>query len=383
MDLKHVKNIQGNTASMFLFSEIGGFGIDGQMFADELQWLSNNGVDDVTIHINSGGGSVLDGLSILRSIQMFSGNVTTQIEGVAASIAGVIALGGSKRTMVDFGRIMVHDPSFSDSGSMDEKQKNALDSIRQMLIDIFDKNTDIGRDEIENIMSTETWFDAITALSRGMIDEIINTERNVENVFEGVTEIAGMVNRANSIHQQLSNKNNNNMKVIKNHLSLDEKSDESAIVNAIEKIETRAQTSETKVVELENSLTEKETEIATATTEIENKQTEIDGLTKTIATNVVDQAIAIGKFGKDKRDELVDQAVEMGVEKFNNMVTAIKSVPAKITDQLKVDDVANVDGKTFRELEQKNPKMLNELKTSNPEKYSELFKNEYGVEFQA
>ena len=204
MDLKYIKNMNGSTASMFLFSEIGGWGIDGQMFADELKYLSENNVTDVTIHINSGGGSVIDGLSILRSIQMFAGNITTQIEGVAASIAGVIALGGKKRTMVDFGRIMVHDPSLSNVDDMDEKQRNALNSIREMLIDIFDKNTNIDRAEIDTIMSTETWFDSITALSRGMIDEIISTDRNAENVFDGQTTIAGMVNRANSIHQQLS-----------------------------------------------------------------------------------------------------------------------------------------------------------------------------------
>ncbi len=384
MELKHVKNIQGETASMFLFSEIGGWGIDGQMFADELRWLGENGVNDVTIHINSGGGSVLDGLSIMRAIQMFKGTTTTQIEGIAASIAGVIALAGDKRTMVDFGRIMVHDPSFSDSGSMDEKQRNALSSIREMLIDIFERNTDIERSEIDNIMKTETWFDAITALSRGMVDEIINTERIAENVFEGVTEIAAMVNRAETIHRQFANSNNNNMKVIKNHLKLDEKSDENAIVNAIETIETRAQNAENKVDELENSITEKETEIGNQKSEIENKTTEIDTLKNTIAENVVDSAIAAGKFAKDKKSELVDQALDMGIENFTKMVDAIKSVPAKITDQLKVDNVdKGIDGKSFRELEKENPKALNALKNDNPEKYAELFKNEYGVEFSA
>ena len=378
MDLKYIKNMNGSTASMFLFSEIGGWGIDGQMFADELKYLSENNVTDVTIHINSGGGSVIDGLSILRSIQMFAGNITTQIEGVAASIAGVIALGGKKRTMVDFGRIMVHDPSFSNVDDMDEKQRNALNSIREMLIDIFDKNTNIDRAEIDTIMSTETWFDSITALSRGMIDEIISTDRNAENVFDGQTTIAGMVNRANSIHQQLSIKTQIKMEMVKNHLSLDVKSDDDAIVNAIKEIENRANTAETKTVELENSIVEKQTEIDTKVTEIENANTEIEVLKKTVATNVVDQAINAGKFAADKKSELVDQALEIGIVNFNKMIEAIKSVPAKITDHLKGDQTI-VDEKSFRELEKTNPTLLNKIKTDNPEKYAEMYLNEYGV----
>jgi ATP-dependent protease ClpP protease subunit len=382
MDLKHVKNIQSNTASMFLFSEIGGWGIDGQEFANELQWLGKNGVDDVTIHINSGGGSVIDGLSILRSIQMFDGTIKTQIEGIAASIAGIIALGGQTRTMVDFGRIMIHDPSFANGDDMDDKQTNALNSIREMLIDIFDKNTNIDRDEIDTIMKTETWFDSITALSRGMIDEIVSTDRKAENVFEGQTNIADMVNRANSIHQQHSQTSiKNTMESVKNHLKLDKNSNETAVVDAITAIENRVQTAETKVTDLTNTIETKNTEIATATETITNKQTEIDGLVKVVATNAVDQAINIGKFSKEKRDELIDQAVEMGVEKFNNMITAIKSVPAKITDHLKGGDTDPTDGKTFRELEKSNPRALNALKTDNPTKYAELFKNEYGVEY--
>lgn len=384
MDLKHVKNIQGNTASMFLFSEIGGWGIDGQMFADELQWLGKNGVDDVTIHINSGGGSVLDGLSILRAIQMFGGSITTQIEGIAASIAGVIALGGQKRTMVDFGRIMVHDPSFTNVDELDDKQKNALNAIREMLIDIFDKNTNIERDEIDTIMKTETWFDSITALSRGMIDEIVPTDRNAQNVFEGQTTIAGMVNRANSIHQQNSQTIEIKMESVKNHLKLDKNSNETAIVDAITAIENRVESAETKVTELTNTIETKDQEIADATQTIVDKQIEIDGLVKTIAANTVDQAISVGKFGKEKRDELIDQAVEMGVEKFNNMIQAIKSVPAKITDQLKGGDGSDqTEGKTFRQLEKENPTVLNALKKDNPTKYAELFQNEYGVEYAA
>ena len=375
MDLKYIKNMNGDTAAMFLFSEIGGWGVDGQEFANELKWLGENGVKNVTIHINSGGGSVLDGLSILRAIQMFDGNIETSIEGIAASIAGVIALGGKKRKMVDFGRIMVHDPAFSNVENMDEKQKRALDSIREMLIDIFVNNTEIERDEIDNIMKTETWFDAITALSHGMVDEIINTDRKAENVFEGVTEIAAMVNRANSIHQQLSNKNESKMKEIKNHLKLDDKSDETAIVNAIEKIENRATEAENKVETLETTLTEKDQTI-------ENHESEIAGLKKTVAENAVDAAIDAGKFDKAKHDELVDQALEMGVEAFNNMVKAIKSQPAKITDQLQSDDAEKaINGKSFRDLEKNNPELLNQLKNENPAKYAELFKNEYGVEY--
>ena len=380
MNLKHVKNIQGNTASMFLFSDIGGYGVDGQNFVNELQWLRENGVNNVTIHINSGGGSVLDGLSILRSIQLFDGIITTQVEGIAASIAGVIALGGQRRKMVDFGRIMIHDPSFSGGDTVDEKQKNAITEIRTMLISIFERNSTISKDEIDNLMSAESWLDANSAFKMGLVDEIIDTQRKAENVFEGVTDIAAMVSRATNIHLQIANPKIENMNEIKNHLKLSADANEQTIVETVVKIEDRATTAETKVTELTNTLTEKETEIETSKTAIETKDAEIVNLTKTIAENVVDKAITAGKFAKEKRAELIDQALEMGVDKFSTLTNAISAKPAKIVDLLNTDTPDATDGKTFRQLEKENPKALNALRNSDSEKYKVLYKAEYGVE---
>ena len=206
MDLKHVKNMTSDTASMFLFSEIGGWGIDGQQFANEISWLGQNGIKTIDVYINSGGGDVLDGLSILRAMQLFDGVINTHIQGIAASIAGVLAMGGATRTMVDFGQIMIHDPSFAGDAKITEQQQNAVDAVRTMLVSIFDKNTTMTPEKISEIMAAETWINSDEAKSLGLIDKIVSTERKFENIFEGITDVGAMVNRAAGVVPKIKSK---------------------------------------------------------------------------------------------------------------------------------------------------------------------------------
>lgn len=371
MELKHVKNRTSDTASMFIFSDIGGWGIDGQQFADEIDYLGRNGITTINVHINSGGGSVIDGLSILRSMQLFEGVINTHVEGVAASIAGVLAMGGSNRTIVDFGRIMIHDPSFSGGENVDEKQKNAIDSIREMLISIFDKNSTMSTDEISEIMTAETWFDSVESLSRGLVDEIIDTERKFENIFKGETNVAAMVNRAAGAYspKNKNKKKESSMKNLTSHLKLDTSSNESAIIDAVKVIEANA-------VEVAEQLTNANVIVDAAKVEIENLKT-------IVATAKVDTAIASGKIKKESRDAMIVLATKNS-DAFNSILDSVPPKAAKIIDLIgesgETTDLEKlIDGKTFRDLEKTNRSLLNKVKAENVELFNEMYLAEYGV----
>jgi ATP-dependent protease ClpP protease subunit len=353
MELKHVKNMTSDTASMFIFSEIGAWGIDGQQFANEIEWLGRNGITTINVNINSGGGSVIDGLSILRSMQLFDGIINTHVEGVAASIAGVLAMGGKTRSIVDFGRIMIHDPSFSGNEALDEKQQKAVDAVRQMLIVIFDKNTTMTTDEISSIMTAETWFDAAESLSRGLVDKVIDTERKFENIFKGETNVAAMVNRATTIYNKPNTEiQKRKMINLTSHLKLAENAAETAIIDAV------------KVIEENAAIVDGKLNDANAT--IAANATEITSLKKVVATADVDKAITAGQIA------------------FNAIVENVPVKAAKIMDLLNdgkpdADLSILINGKSFRELEKTDNALLNRIEKEDVKMFNKMYFNQYGV----
>lgn len=368
MDLKHVKNMTSDTASMFLFSEIGGWGIDGQQFANEISWLGQNGIKTIDVYINSGGGDVLDGLSILRAMQLFDGVINTHIQGIAASIAGVLAMGGATRTMVDFGQIMIHDPSFAGDAKITEQQQNAVDAVRTMLVSIFDKNTTMTPEKISEIMAAETWINSDEAKSLGLIDKIVSTERKFENIFEGITDVGAMVNRAAGVVPKIKSKIKvKKMKGLINHLGLSDDASETAIIDAVKKFQNAAKQAKADL------------DIANAAKEA--AEAKIVEMNKTVATGLVDSAIAAGKIKKDSREAMINMATN-DAESFKSMVEAIPAKATKIIDTID-EGVTNalktkVGDKSFRDLEKTDPELLNEIQKNDPRLFNELFTSEYG-----
>ena len=80
---------------MFLFGAIGSE-INGNAFAEQIKYLEEIGVEELTIRINSPGGSVFEGMSIVSAIRASKMDITLINEGVAASMAGIILACGKK-----------------------------------------------------------------------------------------------------------------------------------------------------------------------------------------------------------------------------------------------------------------------------------------------
>jgi len=196
MDLQFVKNQSTNSADIFLFDTIGGNGIKGQTFVNELQFLDTLGLDVINVRINSGGGSVIEGFSIFSAIRAMKTPVNTITEGIAASIAGIIAMAGRKRLISDFGRLMIHDPAFS-NGKADDKTQKVLDSIKASLITILTNNSLLDAGEIFNVMTEETWYTAEEAVAFGFMDEMFSTQRAIDKV--AALETSDILNIANEL----------------------------------------------------------------------------------------------------------------------------------------------------------------------------------------
>ncbi len=170
------------TGSLYLYDSIGkdffGNGIKAKQVADSLEEFKQAGVDKLNIYINSPGGSVFDGVAIYNSIARYPGSKTIHIDGIAASIASLIAMSGDRIRMGASAMIMVHEPHGFVSGEAADMRKQAevLDSIREVMLDTYVKRTKQQRTDLSEWISAETWMDSLTALNRGFADEIAGDE---------------------------------------------------------------------------------------------------------------------------------------------------------------------------------------------------------------
>ncbi len=159
-------------ADIAIYDEIGMFGITAKDFSDQLNALGK--VSHINLSINSPGGSVFDGLAIHNMLKRHKAMVTVRVDGVAASIASVIAMAGDVVLMPDNSFMMIHDPSGVALGtSRDMRQlADALDKIKTGLVAAYAAKSGLDRAEIEDIMTAETWLTAQDAVDMGFADSI-------------------------------------------------------------------------------------------------------------------------------------------------------------------------------------------------------------------
>lgn len=150
-------------------------GLTARAFVEALSKLPSS-VKAIRVHINSPGGDVQAGINIanaLRAEQAKGRTVETVIDGVAASIASVIAMAGSKVVMADNALMMIHDPMTIAVGNAAEFEKamGFLASAKAQIIATYKWHATIDDAELGALMSAETWMTADEALAAGLITD--------------------------------------------------------------------------------------------------------------------------------------------------------------------------------------------------------------------
>ena len=383
MDLHHVRNQTEDSADIFLFNQIGQGGINATDFVNELRFLDTLGLKEINVRINSGGGSVIDGYGIFSAIRAINTPVNTIIEGIAASIAGIIAMAGKTRTISDFGRLMVHDPSFGNSRP-NNKQQAALDSIKDSLITILSNNSSLDEGEIAELMSVETWFNAEDAHAFGFVDSIFSTAREEVTNELTILEVQNIVNDLHPINKV--EPINKNMLDIKNHLALTDEATEGEVLEAVKTLENNVIEANNKVEEMEVAHATEVEVLNNATNELkEAHTTEVEGLNnantelvKEVATMVVENAIEAGKLSKDKKESLVEQAIN-DLDGFKNLVDSVNVTPTSITALINDNTPSNTD-KTWDDYQKNDSKGLANLLNNDKEAYRKLYVAKFGNE---
>lgn len=243
MEHKYLVNRTDKEATMRLYGEIG-TKVDGDYFAQEVSYLSEN-VDTVHIRINSPGGSILQGLSIVSAIITAKAQVITYVDGVAASMAGIVAVAGHKVVMNDFARLMIHDPYFVDESGekvkkLEARDRRAIAAMKSILLSILKRRCSESTD-IESMMKAETWLSADEAKTAGLADEIAPTGRDLKNM-EPMRLVA-------MLSSEIEKQNTGNMKQLTARLRVPEASDEQALITAVDQLETDAKSKRGKLVD--------------------------------------------------------------------------------------------------------------------------------------
>lgn len=133
--------------------------------------------EEITMYINSPGGSVPDGMALLDVMTAVPCPIRTVCVGTAASMASLLFVVGDTRDMLEHSRLMIHDPLLQGvSGSalkIESITKNLLKS-RETICKIYAKVSGKSLDEIYAMTCEDTWLDAHTALEMGLADRIID-----------------------------------------------------------------------------------------------------------------------------------------------------------------------------------------------------------------
>ncbi len=161
-------------AELWIYGEIEPtFGeVSAKDFIADLRMLGES--EPLCVHIHSPGGSVFEGAAIANALKRHKGAVTTQIDGLCASIATVVALAGNHVRMAGNGIFMLHEPWTLALGSADDMRGNAvvLDKIAETIVATYEAKTGLPRQQIVEMMKAETWLSAEESKFFGFADEI-------------------------------------------------------------------------------------------------------------------------------------------------------------------------------------------------------------------
>lgn len=166
----YAMNVVGDTAEIRIYDVIGWPFVDADMFLSELSKITQN---KILVRINSPGGDVFDGNSIYNALKEHPAQITTRIEGIAASMASIIALAGDadKRLIAKSASYMIHNPWSFYAGDYRDAEK-AADIMKRMagnLAEIYAEVTGKEQTEVQALMDDETWFFGGDAVESGFL----------------------------------------------------------------------------------------------------------------------------------------------------------------------------------------------------------------------
>lgn len=345
-------------ATMRLFGEIGGQ-VDADLFARELAALDDM-ADTVHLHINSPGGDVISGLSIVSAMQSMRAFIHVHVDGIAASMAAVIAIAGDKVSMQDYAKLMIHNPYPSDNSTeINDKMRKALGSLTDTLQTILSRRG-CKKEKIGSLMSAETWFTADEAKAEGLIDEIVITPRKEE--FKNLTTTELLTRIANE-YKPVNNKDMDLTKIAAK-LGLPATATEQQVLDAIEANRVKQEEQHNRLVDHYLALG-----VTNGTVTDKNKErmkklasADFDLFAEMVTDVQSDPEGADGKEGTSGAG-----GIKPTVQANGRLSIALGELKGKAAGSAQAQT-----GKDWNWYQKNNPRYLDELEKTNPTQFQKL-----------
>ena len=163
----------GRVATVHLYGVIGATwgGLDPAEIVPQLRALD---VDEITVHVNSPGGDVYDGMALYNALRAHPAHVTAIIDGLAASAASVIICAADDVAISPGAEVMIHDAWSLAIGDADalRKEADSIDRISENVAGIYAARAGGTTAHWRDLMRAETWFSASEAVAVGLADRI-------------------------------------------------------------------------------------------------------------------------------------------------------------------------------------------------------------------
>ena len=130
-------------------------------------------VDEINVRINSEGGDVFDGVAIFNLLRDHRADITVNVDGVAASIASVVAMAGDSVVMGTSSFMMIHAPWAQTAGTAAELRAPAeiLERVGEEIISAYQVRSPLDREQLRQMMHDETWMGPAAAQTFGFADD--------------------------------------------------------------------------------------------------------------------------------------------------------------------------------------------------------------------
>jgi ATP-dependent Clp endopeptidase proteolytic subunit ClpP len=354
----------GGRASLMIYGDIGSDeGVNAEMVNAELLALQQE-FPDIDVHINSRGGEVFAGIAIYNALRSSTSRINIYVDGLAASIAGVIALCGKPLYMSRYSRLMLHQVTGGCEGSARDMRKCAdlIEGLEDSLAEMISSKCGMPADDVraEFFDGSDHWMTADEAQRRRLCDGIFDLAN------AGSLGAAPTAEAVYAFANSLRKPSNTDKMDLYNELKKESSFKDLGEEQALSQIKTLANEA-AKVPALEAKITDLEAKLGAA------KEGAI--------TAYLNQAVSEGRISQEQVDTY-KKLMAADEASTRALIDALPKKAASIKDYLGTgapagngkNDLANMSWDEIDKAER-----LAELKNEHPDLYAKKFKEKFGA----
>lgn len=358
---------EGKTVIM-LYGEVGeGCHVDSNRVVSEL-FESATQEAPIEVHINSQGGDVFHGIAIYNALKQSKRDIRIYVDGVAASIAAIIALCGKPLYMSPYAKLMLHNVSGGTYGSAKDLRQiaNQMDELENSLATMIANRLGMEAcDVVKQYFDGEDhWITASEAVEMKLADGIYD----MDDTGAEAINLTKAEDIYNYFINRYDNKPLNNLDMaliddIKTIPGFENKTDSSAVLAHI------------------RELTNKACKADTFEKTVKSYKDELDKLHQAEDARIVDEAIKTGKIGKEQEDtfkNLLQSDRENTIKLIDGMQPRVQQRAVSYIQNAPLGG-ASFQNKTWKQLDKEN--RLADLKAQDYDLFCNLYKQEFGIDY--